>query len=76
VVSPYARENFVDSGVLDQSSITRFIEDNWGLGQIGDGSFDVIAGDASSMFDFSRKRGELVFLDPSTGKVTSITHQP
>jgi len=76
VVSPYARENFVDSGVLDQSSITRFIEDNWGLGRIGDGSFDVIAGDASSMFDFSHKRGELVFLDPSTGKVTSITHQP
>jgi phospholipase C len=74
VVSPYARENFVDSGVLDQTSITRFIEDNWGLGRIGDGSFDAISGDASSMFDFTRLRSDRVFLDPSTGRVTAITH--
>jgi phospholipase C len=74
VVSPYARENFVDGGVLDQTSITRFIEDNWGLGRIGDGSFDAIAGDASSMFDFTRLRGDRVFLDPLTGRITAITH--
>ena len=32
VVTPYARENSVDSSVIDQSSITRFIENNWNLG--------------------------------------------
>ena len=39
-VSLYARENYVDRNVLDQSSIIRFIEDNWRLGRIGNGSFD------------------------------------
>jgi len=75
VVSPYARENFVDSGVLDQSSITRFIEDNWGLGRIGNGSFDVIAGDLSPLFNFTQKRDDLVVLEPSTGKIEAIVHQ-
>ncbi len=74
VVSPYARENYVDSGVLDQSSITRFIEDNWGLGRIGKGSFDVIAGDVSPMFNFKHKRDDRVFLEPGTGKVAAIAH--
>ena len=30
VISPYARVNFVDHGLTDQTSILRFIEDNWG----------------------------------------------
>jgi phospholipase C len=31
VISPFARKNHVDRGLTDQSSILRFIEDNWGL---------------------------------------------
>jgi phospholipase C len=73
VVSAYARQNFVDSGVLDQTSIIRFIEDNWGLGRIGEGSFDAIAGDPSPMFDFKHVRQDRVFLDPSTGKIVAST---
>jgi phospholipase C len=76
VVSPYAKENFVDNGVLDQTSIIRFIEDNWGLSRIGNGSFDAIAGDVSSMFNFQHKRNDRVFLEPSTGKIAAITHEP
>jgi phospholipase C len=76
VVSPYAKENSVDGSVLDQSSITRFIEDNWSLGRIGNGSFDTIAGDASHLFDFAHKRDERVFLSPATGQVVAITHEP
>jgi phospholipase C len=53
VISPYAKVNFVDHSVTDQSSILRFIEDNWGLGRIGNQSFDVKAGPISNMFDFS-----------------------
>ena len=72
VVSPFARENFVDSGVLDQSSITRFIEDNWSLGRIGHGSFDAIAGDLCRMFDFNRESYKLVILDTVTGQVRDV----
>ena len=76
VVSPYAKENSVDGRVLDQSSITRFIEDNWSLGRIGNGSFDAIAGDASHLFDFGHRRDDRVFLNPATGQVVAVTHEP
>ena len=35
VISPYARSNYVDHTLTDQTSILRFIEDNWSLGRIG-----------------------------------------
>ena len=69
VISPFARQNFVDHGVTDQSSVLRFIEDNWGLGRIGNQSTDAIAGSLLPMFDFSKDNGngKRLFLDPSTG---------
>jgi phospholipase C len=70
VISPFARQNFVDHGVTDQSSVLRFIEDNWGLGRIGNQSADAIAGALMPMFDFSNDNGggRRLFLDPSTGQ--------
>jgi len=70
VVSPWAKQNFVDHSVTDQTSVTRFIEDNWLNGQrIGDGSFDAIAGSINGMFNFTRFRGNgVLFLNPSTGQ--------
>jgi len=53
VISPYAKRNYVDHSVLDQSSILRFIEDNWSLGRIQGGSTDAVAGSLLGMFDFS-----------------------
>src|SRR5499425_2246101 len=44
VISPFAKKNHVDHTLTDQSSILRFIEDNWLLGRVGDHSFDGIAG--------------------------------
>ncbi|MDA8035622.1 MAG: hypothetical protein M0T71_15915, partial [Actinomycetota bacterium] len=44
VISPYARPNFVDSTLVDQSSVTRFIEDNWGLPRLGNGAADAASG--------------------------------
>ena len=69
VVSPWARRNFVDHSVTDQTSVLRFIEDNWLGGQrIGQGSFDGIANSISQMFNFSNFRANSqLFLDPSTG---------
>lgn len=71
VISPWARENFVDHTVTDQTGPLRFIEDNWLGGQrIGQGSFDAIASPITQMFDFSGGRGDsFLFLDPSTGEV-------
>jgi phospholipase C len=68
VVSPFARRNFVDHGITDQSSILRFVEDNWNLGRIGDQSFDARAGSLAGMFDFDRHpRDARLILDPTTG---------
>jgi phospholipase C len=70
VVAPYARHNFVDHTMTDQSSIVRFIEDNWLGGQRIPGSFDAIAGPLNNMFDFSQHSDDRVLLDPETGEVT------
>jgi phospholipase C len=73
VISPWAKRNFIDDTITDQSSILRFIEDNWNLGRIGNGSTDVIAGTLNNMFDFDRDprdhAGRLLILDPQTGTV-------
>ena len=67
VISPFAKQNYVDHRVTDQSSILRFIEDNWELGRIGNGSLDEKAGTLNGLFDFDGgKAGELI-LDPGTG---------
>jgi phospholipase C len=69
VVSPWARQNFVDHAITDQSSILRFVEDNWGTGRIGDSSFDAKAGSLANLFDFGRDgRADRLILDPSTGQ--------
>jgi phospholipase C len=74
VISPFAKVNFIDHTLVDQSSVSRFIEDNWLSGeriQPG-GSFDTLAGPLNNMFDFDRhEEGEAhkVFLDPATGVV-------
>jgi len=53
VISPWAKSNYVDHTLTDQSSILRFIEDNWlGGTRLGAGSFDAIAGSINGMFDF------------------------
>lgn len=72
VVSPYAKRNFVDHSITDQSSILRFIEDNWNLGRIGGGSYDAKAGSLNNMFDFHRRAFRRVLLDPKTGEPTRI----
>lgn len=69
VISPWAKENFVDSTLTDQSSILHFIEDNWKLGRIGDYSFDAYAGSFMNMFDFCKRHDRRIFLDPSTGAI-------
>jgi phospholipase C len=70
VVSPWARHNYVDHTITDQSSILRFVEDNWGLGRIGDGSFDARAGSLAGMLEFGprHRTNERLFLNEKTGE--------
>ncbi len=69
VISPWAKVNYVDHGITDQTSILRFIEDNWKLGRIGDDSFDAKAGSLDNMFDFRGHHGKAhrLFLNPKQG---------
>jgi phospholipase C len=69
VISPWARTDFVAHNLTDQSSMIRFIEDNWRLPRIS-GSYDALAGTLDSMFDFHQREGhnQRLFLDPVTGQ--------
>lgn len=68
LISPFAKPNFVDNTLTDQSSILRYIEDNWGLGRIGDQSFDSRAGSLMNMFNFTQRQQSPLFLNPGTGE--------
>jgi phospholipase C len=79
VVSPFAKRNHVDHTLTDQTSILRFIEDNWLDGeriQPG-GSLDTVAGTIERMFDFDRGNNDdnKLVLDPSTGAVVFESHR-
>jgi phospholipase C len=69
VISPFAKQNYVDHTVTDQSSILRFVEDNWLGGQRITGSFANLAGRLNTMFDFRNPDTTPYVLDPSTGLV-------
>ncbi|WP_263382651.1 phospholipase C [Granulicella arctica] len=76
VISPWAKKNYIDSTVTDQSSVLKFIEDTFlGSQRIGGGSFDSIAGSLNNMFDFSNgavpPNPNVVQLNTATGVVTS-----
>jgi phospholipase C len=77
VISPWTRENYVSHNLTDQSSVVKFIEDNWLRGQrIGNGSFDGIAGSldgSGGVLDFhTRPNFFPVILNPNTGEVTDF----
>ena len=79
VISAWAKTNFVDHSVTDQTSSLRFIEDNWGLESIdepekpaGQGSFDRLAGSVMNMFDFDNKpNSRRLILDPLSGQLVA-----
>ncbi len=76
IISPWAKTNFVDHTLTDQTSIIRFVEDNWLKGErIGQGSFDELAGSMENMFDFENveraRQCERLILNPQTGLVVS-----
>lgn len=75
VISPWARKNYVDHVVTEQTSILRLVEDLYLKGQrVGQGSFDARAGSLLGLFDFSEGRPQNiapVILDPDTGEIAA-----
>jgi len=71
VISPWAKANYVDHVVTNQTSILRLVEDVFLSGKrLGAGSFDATSGPLDGMFDFSSatpKNMGKVLLDPETG---------
>ncbi|MHB9836392.1 phospholipase C [Paraburkholderia terrae] len=69
VVSPWAKQNYVDHTQITQASVVKFIEDNWLSGKrLGAGSFDATAGDIRSMLNLTGAgNNPTVFLDPTVG---------
>jgi phospholipase C len=78
VVSPFAKRNYVDHTLTDQTSVLRFVEDNWLSGeriQPG-GSFDTIAGPLNNMFNFDDRDDDgprKLVLDEATGVVITAS---
>ena len=73
VISPFAKSNFVDHSVTDQTSILKFVEDNWLHGERIAGSFDASSGSLDArggLLDFyTRPHFNPVILNPTTGAV-------
>jgi phospholipase C len=71
VISPWAKQNYVDNTFTEQASIVRFIEDNWGLDRIGGGAADAAAETLMNAFDFNQSYGHApaVILNDTTGEV-------
>jgi phospholipase C len=69
VISPWVKQNYIDHTFTDQTSVIKFIEENWGVGGLGGGAFESLSGlqsngsqsapgssnpgDLMSLFDFN-----------------------
>jgi phospholipase C len=78
VISPWSKPNTVSHSPITQSSVIRFIEDNWLQGKrLGGGSFDATAGSIMGMFDFAASGSDApLYLDPATGNPVAEPPKP
>jgi phospholipase C len=60
LISPYARRGYIDSTLLDFTSVLKFIEENWNLAPLA--ARDAQAKSFMSAFDFSMSPREPVFI--------------
>jgi phospholipase C len=68
VISPYAKSNYVNHSVTDQTSVLSFIQQNWSTTPIA-GSLSQDAGSLDSFFDFNKRTADRVILSPTSGAV-------
>jgi phospholipase C len=78
VISPWAKHNFVDNTLTSQTSIIKFVEDNWDLSSIP-GSFDSVTNSIANMFNFGDDGHGDGFGDTPNGRpliLDAVTGQP
>ena len=63
LISPYAKENYVDSTVLNHDSILKFIDYNWNLPYLS--SWVAQSGSVLSAFDFNQNPRPPIVLGPT-----------
>jgi phospholipase C len=77
VISPFAKKNFIDHNLSDQSSIINLVEYNWGLPGIPGSADQLLAKrdrkhgrpfDLAGMFSFRGTPNGQLILNPSTGQ--------
>ncbi|MBV9837750.1 MAG: alkaline phosphatase family protein [Solirubrobacterales bacterium] len=77
VISPFARRDYVDHNLSDQSSIINFVEYNWRLPAISGSADRLLAGrdlregvpfDLAGLFDFYAPPNRSLILDPLSGQ--------
>jgi phospholipase C len=72
VISPWAKPNYVDHTMTNQASILLFIEQNWSLGFIGQGSADATSNPINNMFNFTEPTPQ----NTNLPILSTITGQP
>jgi len=73
LISPYAKSNYVDNTLTEQSSIIKFVEQNWSLGNLGAGSEDSESGSVDNMFEFGNaQRAPQLILNETSGEVERV----
>ncbi|PJJ65567.1 phospholipase C [Compostimonas suwonensis] len=63
LISPFTTPNTISHDPVEQTSVLKFIEDNWQTGRVGDASFDERAGAIDGMFDFDDPQQRAVLLN-------------
>ena len=74
LVSPYAREAYIDHTTLDFTSALKFIENNWGVAPLA--SRDAAANDLASAFDFAQPPRPPQFLPLAREAIAPVKHAP
>ncbi|MDG6927171.1 MAG: hypothetical protein JRN01_01735 [Nitrososphaerota archaeon] len=64
IISPYAKENYVDSTVLNHDSILKFIDYNWNIPYLS--SWVAQSGSVLNAFDFNQNPRPPIILGPTT----------
>ncbi len=74
LISPYARQAYIDHTQLDFTSVLKFIEENWGLAPLA--TRDVSANDLMSAFDFSQAPRPAQFLPLTRQSAVPVRQAP
>ena len=74
LVSPYAREAYIDHTQLDFTSVLKFIENNWSIAPLA--TRDASANDITSAFDFAQRPRPAQFLPVTRESVAPVKAAP